>query len=102
MVFVKREVMPEEFRADALAAWAEYQRTGLHVTAEEADEWLAKLEADEDALTTAAHQQFQKFLVMRGIDAGLADPPDFQGNQGPEKCLGRLEVGRDVVIDKEK
>ena len=55
MVFVKREVMPEEFRADALAAVAEYQRTGLHVTAEEADEWLAKLEADEDAQPPECH-----------------------------------------------
>jgi hypothetical protein len=27
------------------AAWIHYQMTGQHVTAEEADTWLAKLEA---------------------------------------------------------
>ncbi len=31
------------------AAWFEYQTTGHHVTAEEADAWLARLEAGEDA-----------------------------------------------------
>jgi hypothetical protein len=31
-VFMGREAMREEFRAAALAAWADYQRTGLHVT----------------------------------------------------------------------
>jgi hypothetical protein len=30
-------------------AWAEYQETGLHVTGEAADAWLAKLEAGEEA-----------------------------------------------------
>jgi len=35
------------FRRDALAAWTNYQTTGLYATAEEADAWLAKLEAGE-------------------------------------------------------
>jgi hypothetical protein len=39
-----------------LAAWAEYQATGQHVTAEEADVWLALLEAGEDAKPPAAHR----------------------------------------------
>ena len=47
--YVEREEKREQFRQDALAAWANYQNTGLHVTAEEADDWLAKLEAGEDA-----------------------------------------------------
>ena len=38
----------ERLRQDALAAWADYQATGQHVTAEEADAWLAELEAGKD------------------------------------------------------
>ena len=47
--YVEREEKREQFRQDALAAWAHYQTTGLHVTAEEADAWLAKLEAGKNA-----------------------------------------------------
>jgi len=47
--YVAREEKREQFRQDALAAWSHYQTTGLHVTAEEADAWLAKLEAGKDA-----------------------------------------------------
>ena len=43
--YVEREEKREQLRQDALAAWAGYQETGLHVTAGEADAWLAKLEA---------------------------------------------------------
>jgi predicted transcriptional regulator len=48
--YVEREEKREQFRRDALAAWTHYQTTGLHVTAEEADAWLAKLEAGKDAV----------------------------------------------------
>jgi predicted transcriptional regulator len=54
--YVEREERREEFRQDALAAWAEYQATGLHVTAEEADAWLARLEAGEDAEPPECHE----------------------------------------------
>jgi len=47
--YVEREERREKFRQDALAAWAHYQTTGLHVTADEADSWLAKLEAGKQA-----------------------------------------------------
>ena len=47
--YVEREEKREQFRQDALAAWTHYQTTGLHATAEEADAWLAKLEAGKDA-----------------------------------------------------
>jgi predicted transcriptional regulator len=43
--YVEREEKREQFRQDALAAWDHYQSTGLHVTGEEADAWMAKLEA---------------------------------------------------------
>ena len=45
--YVDREETREAFRQDAIAAWSEYQATGLHVTMDEADTWLAKLEAGE-------------------------------------------------------
>ena len=47
--YVEREEKREQLRQDALAAWASYQTTGLHLTAEEADAWLAKLEAGKRA-----------------------------------------------------
>ena len=47
--YVEREEKRERFRQAALAAWNHYQTTGLHVTAEDADAWLAKLEAGKDA-----------------------------------------------------
>jgi predicted transcriptional regulator len=53
--YVVREERREEFRRDALAAWAEYQTSGQHVTAKEADAWLARLEAGEDVEPPQAH-----------------------------------------------
>ncbi len=46
--YVEREEKREAFRQDGIKAWNHYQATGLHVTAEEADAWLAKLEAGQD------------------------------------------------------
>ena len=46
--YVEREEKRHAFRQDAIMAWDEYQATGLHVTFEEADAWLAKLEAGQD------------------------------------------------------
>jgi predicted transcriptional regulator len=53
--YVEREEKRQQFRQDALAAWAHYQATGLHATAEEADTWLAKLEAGKDAVPPKCH-----------------------------------------------
>ena len=53
--YVGREEKREQLRRDVLAAWADYQATGLHATAEEADVWLAKLEAGEDAQAPECH-----------------------------------------------
>lgn len=53
--YVEREEKREEFRQAGLQAWAEYQRTGLHLTGEEADAWFAKLEAGEDAEIPPCH-----------------------------------------------
>jgi predicted transcriptional regulator len=53
--YVDREEKREQFHQDALAAWASYQATGLHATAEEADAWLAKLEAGKHAAVPECH-----------------------------------------------
>lgn len=53
--YVEREERREQLKNDALAAWTEYQATGRHVTAEEADAWLARLEAGEDAEPPLPH-----------------------------------------------
>jgi predicted transcriptional regulator len=53
--YVGREEQREKLRQDALTAWNHYQTTGLHATAEEADAWLAKLEAGEKAKAPACH-----------------------------------------------
>ena len=53
--YVEREEKRERLRQDALAAWDDYQTTGLHLTAEEADAWLAKLEAGKRAAIPKCH-----------------------------------------------
>jgi predicted transcriptional regulator len=53
--YVDREEKREAFKQDAKRAWNEYQATGQHVTHEEADAWLAKLEAGEDAEPPNCH-----------------------------------------------
>lgn len=46
--YVTREEQRESFRQEALDVWRDYQETGLHVTGDEADIWLAELEAGND------------------------------------------------------
>ncbi len=53
--YVEREEKREAFRQDAISAWNEYQATGLHVTTEEADAWLANLEAGKDVKPPECH-----------------------------------------------
>jgi len=53
--YVSREEKREQLQQDALTAWDAYQATGLHATAEEADAWLAKLEAGEEGEAPECH-----------------------------------------------
>jgi predicted transcriptional regulator len=53
--YLTRAEKREQFKRDAIAAWEDYQATGLHVTDEEFDEWVVKLEAGEDALPPKCH-----------------------------------------------
>lgn len=53
--YLDREEGRQRIQQDAFAAWAEYQANGLHVTAAEADAWLARLEAGEAAEQPQPH-----------------------------------------------
>jgi predicted transcriptional regulator len=53
--YIEREERREQLRRDALAAWTEYQATGQHVTGEEVDAWMARLEAGEDVEPPSPH-----------------------------------------------
>lgn len=53
--FVEREEARGAFRAAGLDAWQQYQVTGLHVTHEDADAWLARLQAGEEAALPRGH-----------------------------------------------
>ena len=53
--YVEREEKREAFRQDGIKAWNDYRATGVHVTAEEADAWLAKLHAGQDAEPPECH-----------------------------------------------
>lgn len=53
--YVEREEKREAFRQEALAAWAAYQASGLHVTHAQADAWLARLEAGQDVEAPECH-----------------------------------------------
>jgi len=53
--YVDREEKREALKQDALQGWGAYKEDGLHLTLEEADAWLAKLEAGEDAGMPECH-----------------------------------------------
>jgi predicted transcriptional regulator len=53
--YVEREEKREAFRQEGIKAWNEYQATGMHVAAGEADAWLAQLEAGQDAEPPKCH-----------------------------------------------
>ena len=54
--YVEREEKREAYLRDAQNAWDDFQRTGLHITEEEADEWLAKLAAGNDVEPPECHR----------------------------------------------
>lgn len=53
--YVEREEKREAFRQAGVEAWNAYQASGLHVSAKEADAWLAKLQAGKDAEPPECH-----------------------------------------------
>lgn len=50
-----RPKLGQSFRADARQAWQDYQATGLHVSATEAEQWLLALEAGRDVDPPECH-----------------------------------------------
>ena len=50
-----QEAARNQLREDALKAWAHYQETGIHLTGNEAEAWLEKLEHGEDAEAPTCH-----------------------------------------------
>jgi predicted transcriptional regulator len=53
--YVEREEKRETYRQDGIQAWNAYQANGLHVSGEEADAWLGKLEAGQDVEPPECH-----------------------------------------------
>jgi predicted transcriptional regulator len=53
--YLDREEKREALRQDAMRAWEDYQATGLHVTFEEGESWLAKLADSQSAEPPACH-----------------------------------------------
>lgn len=54
--YVEREEKREAYLRDAQNAWDDFQRTGLHISAEEADEWLTQLAAGNDVEPPECHR----------------------------------------------
>lgn len=54
--YVEREEKREAYLDDAQNAWSEFKRTGLHLNQEEADIWLAQLEAGQDVEPPECHK----------------------------------------------
>lgn len=53
--YLEREELREAFRQETLRAWEAFRATGQHVTADEADAWLAQLEQGNDFEPPACH-----------------------------------------------
>lgn len=54
--YVEREEKREAFRQDTLKAWEDYRAIGLHVTADEVDEWLASWGTDNELPAPTCHE----------------------------------------------
>lgn len=53
--FVSREEKREAWRQEGMAAWEEYQQTGLHLTNAEVKEWLSQLAEGANAEPPKCH-----------------------------------------------
>jgi Predicted transcriptional regulator len=54
--YVDREEKRSQYRRDALAAWKDYQETGLHLTAEEAETWINSWGTEHEQDAPACHR----------------------------------------------
>lgn len=53
--YVEREEARQSFMQEAVASWAHYQQTGLHLTREEASAWLKTWGTEADAEPPECH-----------------------------------------------
>ena len=53
--YVEREEDRESFKQEALNSWTAYQETGLHVTGQEAREWLDTWGTDKETEAPECH-----------------------------------------------
>ena len=53
--YVNREEKREAFPQDTIKAWEDFRLTGLHVSADKADAWLAELEQGQDREPPECH-----------------------------------------------
>ncbi len=51
-----RDKQREAFKADALAAWRDYQEAGLHATGEEVSDWLRSWGTADEQITPECHE----------------------------------------------
>lgn len=54
--YVTREEARESFQEEALASWAAYQETGLHLTAEEVSGWLKTWGGGDERAAPECHE----------------------------------------------
>ena len=54
--YVEREEARASFRQEAMASWAEYQRTGEHLSGEEARGWLRSWENEAASEPPKCHE----------------------------------------------
>jgi predicted transcriptional regulator len=54
--YVEREEAQESFKHEALAAWTEYQATGLHLTGAEIRTWLRTWGTDAETEVPVCHE----------------------------------------------
>jgi predicted transcriptional regulator len=54
--YVEREEAHESFKQEAVASWAAYQETGLHLTGQEARDWLANWGTDAEKPIPECHE----------------------------------------------
>lgn len=54
--YLDREEKRDQFRKETIAAWNNYQETGLHVTADEVSDWLDTWGTDKETEAPICHK----------------------------------------------
>ncbi|SFW32534.1 CopG family ribbon-helix-helix protein [Nitrosovibrio sp. Nv17] len=54
--YVQREEARESFKQEALASWAIYQETGLHLTGQEVRAWLSTWGTEDEKMIPECHK----------------------------------------------